>query len=50
MPIEIKELIIRTTICSDPKKQDDPQTLCKELMVEMCVDQVLDILNRKKER
>ena len=54
MPIEIKELIIRATV--DPKgeggsaetgKADSSK---KEEIVQQCVEQVLEILRKKRER
>ncbi len=53
MPIEIREMIIRTTVGPQAMEQDvsgqdaaeDRQTLIQE-----CVDQVMEILREKAER
>lgn len=53
MPIEIKELIIRATVDDQAKKvQNTRQTSDEEKteLVEECVEQVLEILRRERER
>ena len=53
MPIEIKELIIRATVDDQAKKiQQTRQTADEEKteLIEECVEQVLEILRREKER
>lgn len=50
MPIEIKELIIRTTIRDEDAETRSTPNLKIENIVEECVEQVLDILKRKEER
>jgi hypothetical protein len=53
MPIEVKELVIRATI--DPKggeakKGADAATENRQELVRECVEQVLEILRRERER
>ena len=55
MPVEIKELIIRTNIISDSPEGTSSRTnriSPKEMreMIETCVDRVTKIMNRKDER
>ncbi len=54
MPVEIRELIIRTTIVDNSQNTDsaNPQANSSgdEAIVAACVAQVLKILERKKER
>ena len=57
MPLEIKELIIKTTITEDQDqvKSGDNQsfeggTLDQNAIIQQCVKQVLEILKTKKER
>ena len=53
MPVEIRELVIRATV-SAPRAAEaaGPGTQEQELeeIVAMCVEQVLEILRREKER
>ena len=59
MPVEIKEMIIRAHI-TDPKQNQEGTTTANEtnngsttqmsVIVEQCVEQVMDILKREKER
>jgi len=52
MPIEIRELIIRSTI-SDEDTESPPEATPaanKREIIEDCVEQVLEILKRKEER
>ncbi len=53
MPVEIRELVIRATV-SPPNAAETPGTDNRELELEeivtMCVEQVLEILRREKER
>lgn len=55
MPVEIKELIIRTNIVSDPgnPSASDVRKLSERDMrevIEKCVERVLKIMDRKNER
>lgn len=61
MPIEIKELHIRVTVNSSPDAPQAPtgsarpppangQTTDTDAIIAECVEQVLDILQRKAER
>jgi len=54
MSVEIKELIIRATIVDGSKTNLPSQTLVssqgQEEIISNCVEQVLKILERKKER
>lgn len=53
MPIEIKELIIRAEVGSKDKPRAQAGGITKEQrqqMVQDCVDQVLEILKKEKER
>ena len=54
MPIEVKELVIKT-IVTDSKPQTigrrkDTSTLSTKKIISACVEQVLQILERDKER
>jgi hypothetical protein len=53
MPVEIRELVIKVAVlaplpqtAADPKKGGD----ARELLIEDCVDAVLDILRERNER
>lgn len=54
MPIEIKELIIRASVEEKPgdkaKPQQQKSVADQTRLVEACVEQVLEILRRDKER
>ena len=52
MPIEIRELIIRSTISDEEgeRLQEAPSAANKRELIEDCVEQVLEILKRKEER
>ena len=58
MPIIVKELIIRATVTDSQGKNDTPSVSSgpainndeKEQLVATCVQQVLEILEKKKER
>ncbi len=55
MPVEIKELIIRATITGDseegrPEPGDTVGSPDREEIISACVDQVLKIIERSKER
>ncbi len=55
MPIEIKELIIRATVDDGSGKKKDPGTKkqsdeARARLIEECVEQVLEILRKEKER
>ncbi len=50
MPIEIRELVIRATITDAEKPESGSESTDTEDIVKICVDQVLKILERKKER
>lgn len=54
MPIEIKELVIKTTV-QEPKPQASSpesggETPAMEYIVAECVEQVMEILKEKEER
>ncbi|MBI3047175.1 MAG: hypothetical protein HYY76_02585 [Acidobacteria bacterium] len=53
MPVEIRELVIRATVGA-PRAAEAPGTDAHEQELEeivtMCVEQVLEILRREKER
>ncbi|MEO6455355.1 MAG: DUF5908 family protein [Ginsengibacter sp.] len=59
MPLEIKELHIRVTV-NQPEGKSSPQQASttepdgnkdeKEAIINQCVEQVIDLLNNKKER
>lgn len=54
MPVEIKELIIRATV-SGGSERGKPSASgmdgeCREEIIEACVEQVLKILERSRER
>ncbi len=54
MPVEIKELIIRATVSGGSEKTEAPGAGMtgddKEEIIEACVEQVLKILERARER
>ena len=57
MPIEIKELIIKTTISdsqdqvrNDTKMKGSHSAYDQELIIQQCVKQVMEILKSKQER
>ncbi|MEM9916976.1 MAG: DUF5908 family protein [Bacteroidota bacterium] len=52
MPIEIKELIVRTTIETDANSPAGPTAPAPDpsAIVAECVEQVLEILKQQKER
>lgn len=52
MPIEIRELIIRSTISDEAGESpgEKAPAVNKREIVEDCVEQVLEILKRKEER
>ena len=57
MPVIIKELVIRATVTDSQGKEENTASSApplnneeKELLVAACVQQVLGILDKKKER
>lgn len=53
MPVQINELVIRTVLTHEDKKQpikESEKSLDREAIVAECVEQVLAILNDRKER
>lgn len=53
MPVEIKELVIRAVIGDDSQESGagDEETLVNtQKIIETCVEQVLEILEKKQER
>jgi hypothetical protein len=57
MPVIIKELVIRATVTDSQGKEENTASSApplnneeKELLVAACVQQVLEILDKKKER
>ncbi len=51
MPVEIKELIIRATVGSGAPEGSSTQTAAdREATIAACVEQVLEILDRSKQR
>ena len=57
MPVEIKELLVRVTVNEQqsnnnasavPAGQDARDE--KKIMIQQCIDEVMDIINSKKER
>jgi len=49
MPVEVRELIIKAEVTANPDKPGDCQLQVDEI-AEMCVEQVLKILERSEER
>jgi hypothetical protein len=53
MPIEIRELIVRATVrdrASERQTGSNERRAQKEEIIQECVEQVMEILKRKKER
>lgn len=53
MPIEIREIVIKTTVESNASDQTSPALETKEekqALVQKCIDQVMDILRENSER
>ena len=57
MPVIIRELVIRATVTDSQGKEENTASSApplnneeKELLVAVCVQQVLEILEKKKER
>jgi len=53
MPIEIREIVIKTTVESNASDQTSPALGTKEekqALVQECIDQVMDILRENSER
>ena len=56
MPVEIKELQVRVTVNDPPEGggrtqgQPAPNASEKEAIINECIEQVMEILNSKKER
>jgi len=53
MPVEVKELIIKAVIDDQTrkeKKDNSQDKINREEIIEDCVDQVLEILKKQKER
>lgn len=54
MPIEIRELVIKATIADKndrpPATTDKIQVADEQKIIQACVEQVLEILNRQKQR
>ena len=55
MPIEIRELIIKTTIADSFEKEEDVSRLddfyeIKERIIEECIERTLEIIERRSER
>lgn len=54
MPIEIRELVIKTTVDPNGAQQGAPSqsgsTEEKQALIQECVDQVMEILKEKSER
>ena len=55
MPIEIRELIIKTTIEDGSKKAESPQysmniEALKERILEECIERTMELIERKSER
>ncbi|GEM_PF-1378497 len=61
MPIEIKELIVRAVVETGEDKQHEDSSSASgtcaeiseekmEMMIEMCIEQVMEILREKEER
>jgi uncharacterized protein DUF5908 len=54
MPVEIRELVIRATVgaprATEATTEAEPRERELEEIVALCVEQVLDILRREKER
>ena len=57
MPIEIKELLVKVTVneqqsndsaSATPVSQDARDE--KKMLIQQCIDEVMDIINSKKER
>ncbi|MBN1301237.1 MAG: hypothetical protein JW995_08455 [Melioribacteraceae bacterium] len=53
MPVEVKELVIKAVINGEMKKKEKirpEEKIDREEIIQDCVEQVLEILNRKNER
>ena len=52
MPVEIKELIIRTNIVNEYSQQSTDQISAKQMkdLTDQCVNEVLKIMEKKNER
>ena len=52
MPIEIKELIIRTSVREDsaPMQERDGSSVQKDKIIQEAVDKVMEIIEKKKKR
>ena len=54
MPVEVKELVIKAVVDDQTKKDDEKKKpdakIDRTEIIEDCVEQVLEILQREKER
>jgi hypothetical protein len=53
MPVEIRELIVRATVETQPPEERAPAPMAEEQrqrLIGECVEQVLEILRQQKER
>lgn len=54
MPIEVREIVIKANVDNQPEKKaagnQQQQAESREEIIKECVDQVLEILKREKER
>ena len=53
MPVEVKELVIKAVVDDETRKEEKSKPADKidrEEIIEDCVEQVLEILKREKER
>jgi hypothetical protein len=52
MPIEVKELIIRTSVREEPQRpqENSGSSAQKDLIIQEAVDKVMEIIDKKKKR
>ena len=53
MPVEIRELVITTTISTDNSRNTNtaqPTTVDTEKIIKACVEQVMEIIKEKEQR
>lgn len=54
MPVEIKELVIKAVVDDQMKQEEDKKKtssgIDREMIIEDCVEQVMEIIKRENER